>query len=253
MLFRIGLWLCKDRRRRRELRNYLLFNGKDSRDFKVYISGQGTFGAPARDYDVRQVPGRSGDLVMGGDRLQNAEVTYQAFIYKDFRENLQALRSYLLSCIGYCRLEDTYHPDEYRMALYRGGMAPDVLPRNQAGQFEITFEVQPQRWLKSGEQAVILTKTGVIYNPTVFESQPLLRVYGAGQVGIGSQTITITAADVYTDIDCRIMEAYKGTVWKNDKIELSGNDFPTLARGANNITLGSGITRVEITPRWWEV
>jgi len=235
------------------LRNYLIFDEGDSRDYGVYISGQGTFGNPVRDYNIMNVPGRSGAIVLGGDAFENMEITYPAFIFKNFRENLRAFSSFLLSHVGYFRLEDTYHPDEFRMAIYHGGMDPDVRPRNQAGKFDLVFEVQPQRWLKSGEQVTALTKTGTIYNPTVFASQPLLRVYGAGQVGIGSQTITITAADVYTDIDCRIMEAYKGTAWKNDKIQLSGNDFPVLNPGNNNISLGTGITRVEITPRWWEV
>lgn len=235
------------------MRNYLLFDGKDSRDFKVYISGQGTFNAPVRDYDMRQIPGRSGDLMVTGSRLENIEVTYPAFIYKDFRENLRALRSYLLSKVGYFRLEDSYHPDEYRMAIYRGGMEPEVLPRNQAGQFEITFDCQPQRWLKSGETVVTLTSSGSIYNPSHFASEPLLRVYGTGLLGIGSDTITILQNDDYVDIDCRIMEAYKGTESRNDTIVLTGYDFPKLSPGNVGISLGTGITKVEITPRWWEV
>lgn len=235
------------------MRNYLVFDGGDSRDFGVYISGQGTFSSPVRSYDIRSVPGRNGDLVGSEKRLENMEITYPAFIYRNFRENLRAFRGFLLSHVGYFRLEDTYHPDEYRMALYAGGMDPDVLNRNQAGQFEITFNVKPQRFLKMGEREVTLSATGDIYNPTAFDARPLLRIYGAGEVGIGSDTITISSADVYTDIDCDIMECFKGTANRNAYVSLSGNDFPTLKPGQNNISLGSGISRVVITPRWWEV
>ena len=235
------------------MRNYLIFDEGDSRDYDVYISGQGTFGNPVRDYNMMNVPGRSGAIVLGGDSFENMDITYPAFIFKDFRENLRAFSSFLLSHVGYFRLEDTYHPDEYRMAIYRGGMDPDVRPRNQAGKFDIVFEVQPQRWLKSGERITVLTASGSIYNPTHFPSQPLLRVYGSGRLGIGSETITITAANQYTDIDCRTMEAYKGTELRNQYIELSGNNFPVMNPGTVNLSLGSGITRVEITPRWWEV
>ena len=63
------------------MRNYLIFNGKDSRDFGVYISGQGTFGAPARAYNVIPIAGRNGDLVTHEKRLENISVTYRAFIY----------------------------------------------------------------------------------------------------------------------------------------------------------------------------
>ena len=32
-----------------------------------------------------------------------------------------------------------------------------------------------------------------------------------------------------------------------------GVDFPVLSPGENTITLGSGITQIQITPRWWVV
>lgn len=235
------------------MRNYLIFDSGDSRDYGVYISGQGTFESPVREYNMQQIPGRSGDLIGSETRLENMEVTYPAFIYRNFRENLRNLRSFLLSRIGYFRLEDTYHPDEYRLAVYKGGLSPEVLSRNQAGQFELTFEVKPQRWLKDGERSRMMTSSGVLSNPTHFDAAPLLRVYGTGTIGIGSDSITITAANQYTDIDCDIMEAYKGTESRNAYITLSGNDFPKLTPGDNNISLGTGITRVDITPRWWEV
>ncbi len=97
-----------------------------------------------------------------------------------------------------------------------------------------------------------MTETSTIVNPTSFDAQPFLRVYGTGSVTFGGTTITITEADGYTDIDCALMEAYKGNVSKNDSIELSDNDFPVLPAGENTVTL-SGVAKVEITPRWWTI
>lgn len=235
------------------MRQYLIIDGHDSRDYGVYISGQGTFGSPAREYELIDIPGRNGALIGQERRFETAAVTYPAFIVRNFKDNITAFRSLIASRNGYFRLEDTYHPDEYRLAIYRGGLEPDVLDNNKAGRFDVTFECKPQRFLKTGEDVVTLTATGTINNPTDFDARPLLRVYGAGVLGIGSQSITISAADVYTDIDCDIMEAYKGTTSRNAYITLSGNDFPTFAPGTNNISLGSGISRVEITPRWWRI
>ena len=94
------------------------------------------------------------------------------------------------------------------------------------------------------------TSNGSIENPTEFESKPLLRVYGTGTLGIGSQSITISQADVYTDIDCEMMDCFKGTANKNANVSFSDYNFPTLMPGTNGISL-TGITKVEITPRWW--
>jgi phage-related protein len=64
--------------------------------------------------------------------------------------------------------------------------------------------------------------------------------------------VTISSADEYTDIDCEIMDAFKGSVNCNSNIQTTDNKFPVLRSGDNNITK-TGITRLEITPRWWTV
>lgn len=235
------------------MRNFFVFDGVDSRDFGAYISGQGTFNSPARVYESQPIPGRNGEIVVSANRLENVELTYPAYVYTDFRRNLRKLRSFLLSRVGYCRLEDTYQPGEYRMALFRDALEVDVTARNDAGRFDVTFFCKPQRFLLSGEETQVFTAAGSIYNPTMFDARPLIRVYGTGEVGLGNGTITITAADGYTDLDCDVMEAYKGTANKNQYVQLSSLDFPVLPPGETGIALGSGITRVEIIPRWWEV
>lgn len=235
------------------MRNYLIFNGEDSRDYGVYISGQGTFSAPKRGYNVIPIAGRNGDLVMNDKRLQNISVTYKAFIYTNFDANLRNWRNFLLSSIGYKELSDSYHTDEFRMALYDDDFDPDVTSKNDAGEFNITFNCKPQRFLNSGKLVTTLTAAGSITNPTLFDSQPLLRVYGDGTLGINTQSIIISGSDGYTDIDCEMMDAYKGTANKNHTITLTGYNFPVFTPGVNNISLGTGITRVEITPRWWRV
>lgn len=234
------------------MRNFFYFDNKDSRDFGVYISGQGTFSAPARSYNVIQIPNRNGDLLGIGSRLENVSLTYPAFIYRDFETNLTALRAFLLAHEGYFKLQDTYHPDEYRKAYFPGPFEPEVTSRNNAGSFDLTFICKPQRYLVSGDETRTLTADGSIINPTLFNARPLLRIYGVGTVGIGDQEIEITAANDYTDVDCEIMDCFKGRVNRNPYVILNTNDFPVIPPGETAITL-DGVTNVEITPRWWTV
>ena len=124
---------------------------------------------------------------------------------------------------------------------------------NDSGRFEIEFSAKPQQWLKIGEIVQTLSQSGRIFNPTPFASKPFIRVYGTGALGIGDQIVNIAQADQYTDIDFELEEAYKGSVNCNANVELSGSDFPSIPSGAVNISLGSGITKVEITPRWWTI
>ena len=156
------------------MRNWFTFGDIDSRDFGVYISGGGTFNSPQRLYDTIKVPGRDGNLLSTENSLDDVELTYPAFIYRDFKENIAGLRAALLGKIGYQRLTDTYHTDEYREAYFAGAIDVDTTPVNDAGQFDITFVCHPQRYLVSGETPIVLTEGSVSHtasgNPVIIDN-----------------------------------------------------------------------------------
>ena len=229
------------------MRNWLTFDGVSLKDFGVYINGGGTFNAPARSREVISVPGRNGDLIIDNGRYENTDVVYHAFIYRDFSVNVEGLRNLLLSRTGYVRIEDTYHPDEFRMGVYTGNFQADVVDWLEAGEFDLTFNCKPQRFLKSGEETITLTANGGILNETGQIAKPMLRVYGTGTFSFNGKSMTISAANTYTDIDCEIMDAFKGT--DNRNAFVSGI-FPELIPGANVIGIGT-VSKIEIIPRWW--
>ena len=232
---------------------YFTFAGTDSRTFNVLAFDDNTFNAPARIYTQLDVPARNGALIMDGKSYPNVEHSYNCVIHENFTSNLQDIRNFLLSKVGYQRLEDSMHPDEFYLAYYADDFVTMMKPERDMGHFTVTFTRKPQRFLKSGETAVTLNANGSITNPTLFDSKPLLRVYGTGRVGIGDNSILITDCNEYTDIDCEMMEAYKGTTSCNAYVQIQNNDFPVLHPGANGITLGTGITSVIITPRWYRM
>ena len=232
--------------------HYLTFAGKNSRDFGVWISGGGTYNAPARDIQTVQIPGRNGDLTFDNGRYQNIEVTYPAFIPNSFSANVAGVRDFFASQIGYKRLEDTYHPDEYRMAMYVGGFDVKTTPRNLAGVFDLSFNCKPQRFLKAGDQPITYSANGNIYNPTLYAARPLIRAYGTGTLNINGIRVQIKAANQYTDLDCELMDAFKGSTNCNSNIVLTDGEFPVIAPGLNTVSK-SGITTLIITPRWWRL
>lgn len=240
------------------MRNYLTLDGVDSRTFGLYINGVDTFGAPAREVSTLQIPGRNGDIIVKADRLQNYDLTYSSFIVRNFDANIAALRAFLLSKTSYFRLEDTYHPDEYRMAFYRGPFTPAVNQRLNAAKFDTVFNVKPQRFLKSGEESITILGNEGITNPTRFTARPLIKFYGSGTLTIGATTVTIANNSptriIY--IDCDTMECYSGAESRNRDVTISGNDFPKLEPGITwfNFTFEtSSQSYPTITPRWWTV
>lgn len=232
------------------IRHYLTIDGRSTEDFNTWISGGGTFDSPERDVELVSVPGRNGDLAIDNGRFNNIEVEYECFISKDLEYNIHALRSYLGSLTGYKVLEDTYHPEVYRLALFTSGVKVKPTTRNLAGEFTLTFNCKPQRCFKSGKDPIEYTQDGTIVNFTNFDARPLIRVYGTGTFGVGEDTITITQANEYTDIDCDLMDAYKGSVNCNSNIVLNSGKFPTLPSGESGISL-DGVDKVIVYPRWF--
>lgn len=236
------------------MRNYITFAGQDLRQFGVYISGEGTYSAPQREYQQIAVPGRNRDLLIDGKRYGNIQIVYPAFIYSNLKQNLAGLRAFLLSQTGYQRLTDTYHTGEFRQACYAGPFEPEVTAKGDAGSFELVFNCGPQRYLGSGETATTLTADGTVTNPTRFNAKPLLRVRGNGTVGIGAFSFTVASnSNNYTDIDCEMLDCFRGSANRNNYVTFTNHEFPELVPGSNGITLGTGITSVRITPRWWTV
>ena len=179
----------------------LSFDNTSSRSYGVYITGEAVYNAPERAVEMISIPGRNGAFALDQGRFENIEVSYPAGIFAeneaDFTQAVSDFRNFLCSKKGYCRLTDEYNPNEYRMAVYKSGLEVDPA-QLRAGEFTITFDCKPQRWLTSGETASTVANNGTMTNPTLFESSPLLEVTGYGNIGINGETITVESGQVGT-------------------------------------------------------
>lgn len=232
-------------------RDYLVFAGKASADFEIYVADcMGQFTSPKRNVESVKVPGRNGELTISDGTFENVSIKYRLYVKGDIRERIDAFRNFLNVNPGYHRLEDSFSPDEFRLAQYVSVFDVGTSDRRNAA-FEVEFDCQPQRFLKNGENVITINRSGTILNAHYTTSKPLVRVYGIGTVTIDRIPITINASSGYTDIDCDAESAYMGTADCNAKITLSNGRFWKIKPGYNEVNLGSGISRVEITPRYW--
>ena len=244
------------------LLNYFVYDGVNSSDYGVFISGEGTFNSPKRRGEVIEIPGRNGSLFMDEDCFENIPGKYPAFIgtktETDFRNKLAAFKSAILSRGNYKRLSDSYHPDEFRLATYKSGLEVDPKHYNRAGGFTLEFDCKPQRFLLSGETVQTFNGSGSIINPELFSSAPLLEIDGTGTLTIGYYSLKIDSSPATLFIDADIMEAYSidgggDLISENGNVIYANHKPPKIDPGTIPITLGAGITSVKITPRWWRL
>lgn len=236
------------------MRNYFVFDGKPSTDFGTWVATSDVFNGAQHDDDTVEIPGRNGAFVYSNNRWKNVTLEVECYIPKDMKANVDGLRAYLSSRFSYCRYEEALKPDEFRLARYTGPFKLGDSDRVGAA-VKLKFDCKPQRFLKSGELTRTVTGSTTIVNSTEYTAKPLIRVYGdssGGTLTMNGITVTLGSIPTYLDIDCELMEVYKGSQSYNGRITLDDGSFPELAPGDNIVSI-SGITSAVITPRWWTI
>lgn len=182
--------------------NSLEFDGVNSLDNDVYITGESVYDAPERDVEVVEIAGRNGNFLLDKGRWKNIEVTYHCGTFgldqTEFGTKMRAFRNKLASKIGYMRLTDTYHPDEFRMGAFKSALEVDPVSYKRAGEFEVNFDCKPQRWLTDGEQEIEVSDGDVLLNPTPYDASPLLMVEGYGTIGFNGYEVEVADGSIGT-------------------------------------------------------
>ena len=224
------------------------FDSVDSKDYGVYIQDGGMFDAPARDVEMVEIPGRNGAYALDKGRFENVTLTYQAFIPQDsetdFATAIQDFRNQLASRKGYCRLEDEFNADEYRLAVFKDGLSIDnVSPK--VGTFDVVFDCKPQRFLTSGETAISVNSGDAITNPTLFSASPLLVTNGYGSIYINNDPIAIqpgAIGDVYINTGTNTYWPIYAEITVNDALYASGDTITVSKVAAQFRAQGVAIT-----------
>ena len=233
--------------------NQFYYNGHSCAEFNIICSNGGTYDAPERDVTVIEIPGRNGDVTLDNGRWRNASVTFPCYVRRGFAQMAPLIRAWLHGAPGYHRLEDDAHPYEYRMARFVEAVKFEPMYTDKEAELEISFSCQPQRWLKSGEDPVVLTAAGTLVNPTQYDALPTITVEGTGAatLTVGDYEIAIDNIDGSITLNSSIQRAYNGTMARDGAVT---GVYPVLPAGSTAISWeGSGVTSVTVFPRWWTI
>lgn len=264
------------------MRDHFVFDGMSSLAFDAWVYRVNDYDGAEKQLSTASIPGRSGDVVLDGYRFGNVSQEYDVVIFEDFDRNYKNLRAFLMSRSGYCRLEDTFHPEEFYEAYYDAAMVPTVTRNGKMGKIRLRFQRKPQRWLKSGERPIVMASyTEYVENDGYFPSYPLVKLncraiatdayislmHGESTTfkfqisvdSIDSIPSGILNRDLYFDFETlsfqlglgRDAERYNHlgemTIYKGT------DDSMQLVPGANTIHAYNFVGTREIYPRWYTI
>ena len=195
------------------------FNGVSSDNYKVTVEKCPSYPVAQRVVEHIQVPGRNGDLIRDTVAYGNVEQTYSIWFdgrNDSMQEAARAIALWLNGSKGYCRLEDTYDQDVYRMAVMSNYTEYRNF-RNRIGRADVTFSCKPQRFLKTGENLAVVS-TNTLANQYM-DCYPIYAVTGNGTVTVDSHTFTVTNnAGIVMYVDSETGECWTGDLTRNEKV-----------------------------------
>jgi len=237
------------------------YNGISTEDLGLIVQFIPSYTFPEKDITLDHVSGRNGDILTNNKCYRNSIATY--YLAKVFRKGERFVASansiveWLHSSDVYTKLEDSYEPDYYRMAIFKnGGELSNYY--DQATTIEVQFDCKPQKWLKIGDQPIAIGNGIIVSNPTNYDSRPIIEfdVLANNKVTItvGSNVMTLLPleSDTHITIDCENMECYSSTANFNKYLRLDSLDFPILEKKSNTtINISNNGLNPTIKPRWW--
>lgn len=180
----------------------IIFNGTSSQDFGLVVEKVPSSVHASRRGNLISIPGRNGVIVREDGSFDTYTQEYDVWFSESKEYGSRSaydmardIAVWLLGASGFCRLEDDFEPEHYRLARYSGALDVDMILL-QCGKARLTFDFQPQRYLKSGEKAISYegdsSTVFSITNPTNFEARPLMKfVDTAVQPDPVEQTLTL--------------------------------------------------------------
>jgi len=218
---------------------WLEFNGKNTQDYDLLIQSLTPKPRPQKRFAEIIVDGRHGTLTVTDD-------TYSPFSWSQefVLTNLSRLAEVkaLFSSSG--KLVTSDNPNKFYNAKAFESMAVENI--NHAWKkVTVQFYVQPFCYATT-QETIFLEEAGMIYNIGDVEAQPIITVYGAGDltVYVNGQGLKVKNVVESAIVDCQNLLAYEGMLPR-----LTVGDFPVLQTGENTISFNVA-TKIDIAPNW---
>ena len=228
-------------------------DGIDAASAGIHLQKPIVFSEAIQNIESKTIPGRNGALIFDTGSYKNRSGSASCFcLQKDVETAISSAGRFLMGGKGYRRLEASDDPNHYWMA--RVVNSPQIEMRLRVlAPFDISFDCKPQRFLKSGENAVEFTESGSISNQYGQIALPLITMYGQGEgtITIGDCVVEVKELDEILFLDSDTQNAYNNN--GNQNMNINAPVFPTLPDGETLIAFSGGIEKVEIVPRWWEL
>ena len=229
------------------MNDFFIWNGVDCRQFGIHVSEQPPITIPAERSTQTNVPGRPGSLTTleGEDVYDDLLLTATCFISGPVQ--IPAIAAWLKGSgtVAFANRTGGY----YKARIVNQIPFEKILRGNPHCSFAVNFRCFPFFYADNVSDITVTVSGTAITNPGSVYSEPVLTVYGSGDITlmVGTTIVELTDISESIVIDSVLQEAYLGNTLMNG--HMSGG-FPVLTPGMNAISWTGTVERVVISPNW---
>lgn len=228
--------------------SYIYFNNEKSSDLDLII--EKTPDIPSSNIKYATIDIDGGETLTKNQGFNDITLKFDFAYFADPEEYMMKksrIDNWLLNSIGNYLI---YSLDEFTAYKVKQAQIDNTTTTSRIlRHFSVTFTCTGLKYMANGLKPIELTSNAVLNNFGSYESKPLVKIYGSGNItfSIGSKSFTINNVVDYVSVDSEIKECYKDSINKGKDMV---GDWPVLPIGSSNITWSGAVSKVEITPRW---
>ncbi len=228
------------------MRDWFEWNGVRCTDYGIRVTELPPITLPSERVSFADVPGRSGSLTKteGDDVYEDLLLTATCIVQNT--ERMDEIAAYLKGSgkVSFANWEEGV----YEARIVNQISFDMILRGNPHRRFAVNFRCKPFFYLDDSP-TYSLTRSTFLTNPGAVHSEPVITVYGSGDITlmVGMSIIELSEVSGSITLDTPLMEAYSNGISANR--QMSG-DFPTLGTGATAISWTGNVNRVTVQPNW---
>lgn len=219
-------------------------------DFGIYLTKIPVIPSPKRRVTTTQIFGRNGNLKYDEGTYDDITFSVECGFVGDVISRLSDIKAWLFES-GSSPLVFSFENDKKYIAQVVNNIDFEIAMR-KFGQFVIIFSCEPFKYAVSEPTVSITSSNTTIVNNGTVACQPVVDVYGSGDItiAIGIQQMKLQGVSSKIILNSVLQDAYDDTL-NNLNPKVTGEYF-ILPVGSNNVSWAGNVTKVDITQnrRW---
>lgn len=231
------------------MRSYIFYNNQNSNDLELIIENTPEIPTANFTYDEIEIDGGENLTIKNGFTDIEFKINFAYFADpEEYLSKKQRIDSWLLSNINKYLI---YSLDNFVAYRVKKIVIDNTTTTSRTVRhFTVTFTCTGLKYLTTGLNTLELTSSGTeLNNFGNYESKPLLKIYGSGNItiNINGNSFTIKNVSSYVIVDSELKECYKDST--NMGKNMTG-DYPIFLIGKNTVSWTGTVTKIELMPRW---